>query len=110
MLPMLRRMIAGMSVYKARLVGVRGFTGAGVFKYQRSKGGSTIYSIEAQGVAGLKCALFADEDLIADLACKDGKVAGRFNSRLGDAAIRLEKGAAIEIRQNGVAVLTGALG
>lgn len=94
---------------EALLDGVAGFTGVGHFRYALSPAGSADYETELKGVAGLRCELFAEGEFVATLACHDGKVAAKFNSRLGDPAIKLDAGDMIEIRQNGVAILTGTL-
>jgi len=94
---------------ESNLNGVAGFTGAGWFRYARSSAGSADYEVELRGVAGLRCELCAQGEFVATLECRDGKVAAKFDSRLGDPAIRLEEGDLIEIRQNGDAVLRGAL-
>ncbi len=94
---------------ETRLAGVKGFTGGGVFRYQRSRAGSSNYETELRGVAGLRCELYVEGEFLAVLRCKDGKAAAKFDSRLGDPAIRLRSGARIEIRQNGETVLVGAL-
>lgn len=96
--------------FETKLAGVQGFTGAGVFKYQRSRAGSAHYETEVKGLAGLRCELFVSGEFVAVLPCKDGKAAAKFDSRLGDPAISLESGAKIEIRQNGQPVLEGFLG
>ena len=95
---------------ESKLSGVAGFTGAGSFRYALSPAGSADYEIELKGVAGLRCELFAQGEFVAMLDCRDGKVAAKFDSRLGDPAIRLKNADIIEIRQNGDAVLRGALG
>lgn len=94
---------------ETKLEGVAGFTGAGSFRYALSPAGSADYEAELRGVAGLRCELFAEGEFVATLACRDGKVAAKFNSRLGDPEIRLDAGAVIEIRQNGDVVLKGVL-
>lgn len=96
--------------FETRLSGVKGFTGAGVFRYQRSRAGSAHYETEIKGLAGLRCELFVEGEFVAVLPCKDGKAAAKFDSRLGDPAISLAPGARIEIRQNGEPVLEGFLG
>ncbi|MCB2112928.1 MAG: hypothetical protein R3C42_05140 [Parvularculaceae bacterium] len=94
----------------ARLAGVAGFTGAGGFRYALSPAGSANYEVEAKGVAGLKADLFACGEFVAPLECDEGKVKAKFDSRLGDLAIRLKAGDLVEIRQNGGAILSGTLG
>lgn len=94
---------------EARLSGVAGHTGSGRFRYACSPAGSADYETEIKGVAGLRCELFAQGEFIAALACDDGKVSAKFDSRLGDPAIRLAAGGIVEIRQNGRPVLSGAL-
>lgn len=94
---------------EAQLAGVAGHTGSGWFRYACSPNGSADYEAKLKGVAGLRCELCAQGEFVATLACRDGKVAAKFNSRLGDPAIRLDAGDVIEIRQNGVAILTGEL-
>lgn len=94
---------------QTKLAGVSGFTGAGLFRYALSPAGSADYEAELKGAAGLRCELFAGGEFVATLPCKDGKVAAKFDSRLGDPAIRLEAGGVIEIRQNGDVVLKGVL-
>lgn len=110
MLHALKRLLPKQPVrLEAKLDGVSGFTGAGLFRYALSPAGSADYETELKGVAGLHCELFAEGEFVATLACQDGKVAAKFNSRLGDPEIRLEAGALIEIRQNGEAILNGEL-
>jgi hypothetical protein len=94
---------------KSKLQGVSGFTGAGAFRYIVSAAGSTNYEAELSGVAGVRAELFVHGEYVATLPCKDGKAAAAFDSRLGDPAIRLKADDIIEIRQNGGAVLRGAL-
>lgn len=94
---------------EARLSGVAGFTGSGRFHYAVSPAGSADYVTELKGIAGLRCELFAQGEYVATLACNNGRVAAKFDTRLGDAEIRLDPGDVIEIRQNGCAILTGAL-
>lgn len=93
----------------AGLAGVAGFTGVGAFRYAMSPGGSANYEIEAKGVAGLKADLFACGEFVAALECEDGKVSAKFDSRLGDPAIRLKAGDIVEIRQNGDVIMAGLL-
>ncbi len=94
---------------EARLASVAGHTGSGWFRYACSPAGSTDYETELKGVAGLACELFAQGEFVAALACDDGKVSAKFDSRLGDPAIRLDAGDSVEIRQNGHAILKGVL-
>ena len=94
---------------ETKLAGVAGFTGAGLFRYALSPAGSANYETGLQGVAGLRCELFAQGEFVATLDCRDGKVAAKFDSRLGDPEIRLGPGDTIEIRQNGGAILRGML-
>ncbi len=93
----------------AKLKGVAGFTGSGSFRYALSPAGSSNYEATLTGVAGLRCELFVEGEFIAQLSCRDGKVSARFDSRLGEPAIRLKKGDLVEIRQNGDVILEGAL-
>ncbi len=110
MLDALKRLLPKRTLrLESTLDGVLGFTGAGVFRYARSSAGSADYGIDAKGVAGLHCELFAQGEFVATLDCMDGKVAAKFDSRLGDPAIGLEAGDLIEIRQNGHAILKGVL-
>lgn len=92
-----------------KLEGVAGFTGAGSFRYALSPGGSCNYEIEARGVAGLRCELFAQGEFVATLDCRGGKVSAKFDSRLDDPAIYLSKDDTVEIRQNGDVILSGRL-
>ena len=94
----------------ARLSGVAGFTGAGAFRYALSPAGSANYEVEAKGVAGLKAELYACGEFVAPLECEGGKVRAKFDSRIGDLAIRLSAGDLIEIRQNDGVILAGTLG
>lgn len=94
---------------ETKLSGVAGFTGSGQFRYALSPAGSANYEADLKGIAGLRCELFAQGEYVATLACRDGKVLARLDSRLGDPAIRLEAADVIEIRQNGCAILNGAL-
>lgn len=95
--------------FEARLKGVAGFTGSGVIRYALSAAGSTNYETRLRGVAGLRCELFVGGEYVATLPCENGKVASKFDSRLGDPAIQLGEGDAVEIRQNGAVILQGAL-
>lgn len=94
---------------EARLSGVAGFTGSGWFRYARSPAGSANYETELKGVAGLACELIVQGEFVGALACNDGAVSAKFDSRLGDPAIRLEAGDVVEIRQNGQEILAGVL-
>ncbi len=95
--------------FEARMKGVAGFTGSGVVRYALSAAGSANYETRLRGVAGLRCELFVAGEFVATLACAGGKVASKFDSRLGDPAIQLADGDAVEIRQNGGAILQGVL-
>ncbi|HNR76259.1 MAG TPA: hypothetical protein PKM48_03960 [Parvularculaceae bacterium] len=94
---------------EARLSGVAGFTGSGGFRYALSPGGSADYAVEAKGVAGQKADLYACGEFVALLDCDAGRVSAKFDSRLGDPAIRLGAGDSVEIRQNGGVILAGKL-
>ncbi len=94
---------------EARLDGVAGFTGGGSFRYALSAGGSANYETDLRGVAGLGCELFVEGEYVSLLDCKDGRVCAKFDSRLGDPAIRLSSGALVEIRQGGHSILQGRL-
>jgi hypothetical protein len=95
--------------FEAKMKGVAGFTGSGVVRYALSAAGSANYETTLRGVAGLRCELFVAGEYVATLACADGKVASKFDSRLGDPAIQLADGDAVEIRQNGGVILQGVL-
>ena len=95
--------------FEASLKGVAGFTGSGVVRYALSAAGSANYETTLRGVAGLRCELFVAGEYVATLSCEDGKVEGKFDSRLGDPAIQLAAGDAVEIRQNGAVILQGAM-
>lgn len=110
MIDTLRRLLAvGVRRLETRLSGVAGFTGSGWFHYALSPAGSADYVTELKGIAGLRCELFAEGEYVATLACNNGKVSAKFDTRLGDAEIRLDPGDVIEVRQNGHAILRGAL-
>lgn len=94
---------------ETKLTGIAGFTGSGSFRYTLSSAGSSHYAADLRGVAGLRCELFAGGEFVSVLECRNGKVAARFDSRLGDPAIRLDDSDAIEIRQNGGIILQGTL-
>lgn len=94
---------------ETKLTGVAGFTGSGSFRYALSPAGSSHYEADLRGVAGLRCELLANGEFVSALDCRNGKVAAKFDSRLGDPAIRLDDGDVIEIRQNGGVILLGTL-
>ena len=110
MIASLKGVLKSARVLHARLAGVAGFTGSGWFRYARSAAGSANYEVEAKGVAGQQAELFAHGEYIATVDVADGRVAARLDSRLGDPAILLNSGDVIEIRQNGDAIMAGALG
>ena len=99
----------GARVYRARLAGVEGYTGVGAFRYARSGEGSANYEVEAKGIAGLRAELFAHGEFVTTIDLKSGRAVAKFDSRLGDPEIFLEKGDVVEIRQNGCSIMAGAL-
>lgn len=94
---------------EARLKGVAGYTGSGVFRYVAWSSGHVTYDIDLRGIAGLHAGIIARGVSLAPLAVKDGKAAKAFDSRRGDPAPALAAGDTIEIRQNGHAILAGVL-
>ncbi|MFZ5617284.1 MAG: hypothetical protein ACOZAA_08190 [Pseudomonadota bacterium] len=94
---------------EARLKGVAGYTGSGLFRYVAWSSGHVTYDVDLRGVAGLRAVVIARGENVAPLAVKDGKAAKTFDSRRGDPAPALAAGDMIEIRQNGDVILQGVL-
>ena len=93
----------------AKLTGVNGFTGAGEIEFVSRRNGARSLEIELRGVAGREAVVFADDVPIATLRFDHGRASQVFNTDRGHNVPPLYFGAAIEIRQNGEAILKGAL-
>ncbi len=94
---------------EAKLKGVAGYTGGGLFRYRTWPSGDVAYEADLRGLAGLRAELHVHGERMALLACRDGKASGQFDSRRGDPAIALAAGDIVEIRQHGCLILRGAL-
>lgn len=94
---------------KAVLKGVAGFTGGGAVRYTEWHGGRRQLEISLTGIAGLKAEVMVNEALAARLACCNGEAAACLDTEKGEEIRALTPGVSIEIRQNGVVVLRGAL-
>jgi hypothetical protein len=93
----------------AALAGVAGHTGSGAVRYEEHKDGRRRLKADIAGVAGLAVEIVVNGAALAALACRDGRAAGRLDSARGAALPALRPGDRVEIRQNGVTVLHGAL-
>ncbi|HBS35724.1 MAG TPA: hypothetical protein DEA50_11710 [Parvularcula sp.] len=94
---------------EAALKGVAGFTGSGVLRAQSREGGRRRIEADLSGIAGQKAEIVIGLSSIGALACRDGAATGRFDSAAGASIPALGEGDIVEIRQNGVTVLKGAL-
>lgn len=111
MLEPLKRILIGKTLtLEAKLKGVAGFTGSGVFCYDAWSDGHVTFDADLKGVAGLKAEIWARGRMIGPLTVRDGKVYGEFDSRSGAVAPVLAAGDIVEIRQNGDVILQGGLG
>ena len=93
----------------ADLKGVAGFTGGGDVLYTEWSDGRRRIEADLAGVAGLKAEIVVKGALVGALPCREGVVAGRLETARGAPIPTLADGDAVEIRQNGVAILKGAL-
>lgn len=99
----------GVARLSATLKGVAGFTGSGALRYVERGDASRRLDAELSGLAGLKAEIVINGAPFAELACRNGVAAGRFDGARGATIPPLCDGDTIEIRQNGVIVLKGRL-
>ena len=93
----------------ADLKGVAGFTGAGVVRYTEWSDGRRRIEAGLSGVAGLRAEIVVKGAPVGVLPCHEGVVAGRLETSRGAPIPALAAGDGVEIRQNGAAILKGAL-
>ncbi len=110
-------MLAGLSRFAPRRViklaaalkGVAGFTGAGAVRHCAWPDGHATLDADLFGIAGLKAEIIAKGDAVGTIACREGVASARLDTRTGAELMALKAGDMIEIRQNGVVILRGAL-
>lgn len=95
--------------YEARLKGVAGFTGVGVFRYIARPPARIRYELDVKGVAGLKAELWLRGAFICEFALENGKATVSIPSSRSVPAIAVREGEAVVVRQNGDAILSGRL-
>lgn len=93
----------------AALKGVAGFTGGGSVRYTEWSDGRRRIEAGLKGVAGLKVEVVVKSAPVGAIACRDGAVAGRLDTAQGAPIPAVIDGDAVEIRQNGAAILQGKL-
>ncbi len=92
-----------------KLTGVNGFTGAGEIGFIARRNGARSIEIELRGVAGREAVVYAEDQPVATLRFDHGHASQVLATEKGDDVPALFYGAAIEIRQNGEAILKGSL-
>jgi hypothetical protein len=96
--------------YEAKLKGVAGFTGVGVFRYTAKPPARIRYELEVKGVAGLKAELWLRGAFITEFELDNGKATIDLASGRSVPAIGALEGEAVVVRQNGDPILSGRLG
>ncbi len=94
---------------EAALKGVAGFTGAGIVRCAVWSDGRRTAEADLTGIAGLKADLVIKAAPVGALACRDGAVAGKLDTARGAPIPAFDAGDTVEVRQNGVVILKGAL-
>lgn len=109
MLAELRRLKADAKRLRAALKGVAGFTGSGFVRFFEKPNWGRRIDADLSGLGGLKADIIVNGAWLGALECRAGAAAGRFDGARGASIPSLCEGDIVEIRQNGVAVLRGAL-
>ena len=92
----------------AKLTGVNGFTGRGVFLLQHDADDPKLI-IALSGVAGREAEIVVNDDWTKTIDLVNGRASATFTSKRGDILPELGDGARINIRQNGDIILSGVL-
>ena len=95
--------------YEAKLKGVAGFTGGGVFRYASRPPARIRYEIDVKGVAGLKAELWLRGAFIFEFELENGKATVSLPNSRSVPAIAAREGETVAVRQNGDVILSGRL-